>query len=76
MQQPLTPSGAIQLTNLLVETSHFQHEIIEWKAKHLALKEDDTAVENPAYLRKKYWQNFRMHHPELKTKKAANFDAK
>jgi hypothetical protein len=50
--------------------------IIEWKAKHLALKEDDTAVENPAYLGKKYWRNFRKRHPELKTKKAVKFDAK
>ena len=76
MRQPLTPSGAIQLINSLVETSHFQREIIEWKAKHLALKEDDTAVENPAYLGKKYWRNFRKRHPELKTKKAVKFDAK
>ncbi len=44
MHQPLTPSGAIQMINPLVETSHFQREIIEWKAKHLELKEDDTTV--------------------------------
>jgi hypothetical protein len=50
MHQPLTPSGTIQLINSLVETSHFQREIIEWKAEHLALKEDDTAVKNPAHL--------------------------
>ncbi len=76
MRQPLTPSGAIQLINSLVETSYFQREIIEWKAKHLALTEDDTTGENPAYLGKKYWQNFRKWHPEFKTKKAVKFDAK
>jgi hypothetical protein len=38
----------------LGETHHLQHEIIEWKAKHLALREDDTDVENSAFLGKKY----------------------
>ncbi len=46
--QPLTCSGANQLINSLVETSLFQHEIIEWKAECLALTYEDTNIENPA----------------------------
>ena len=76
MHQPLSPSAAIQLINSMVETQLFQHEIIEWKAKHLTLTEDDTDVENPAYLGENYWRIFRKQHPELEAKKAVKIDAK
>jgi hypothetical protein len=43
MRQPLTAHGAISLINLLVETSHLRRDIMQWKAKHLSIVDDDEA---------------------------------
>jgi hypothetical protein len=83
MCQPLTPRGAISLINSLVETSDLRCDIMQWKAKHLSIvddeeEDDETAgiSKNLGYLGKKYWQNFRKQHPEINPKKAVWFVTK
>ncbi len=60
-----------------------RRDIVQWKAKHLSIVDDDedddetTGIsKSTAYLGKKYWQNFRKRHPKIKTKKAVRFDTK
>ena len=56
----------------MIATSNLSDEIVAWKRKHLPGAFDD---ERSGVLGKKYWQNFKKRHPEIKQKKAVRFDA-
>jgi hypothetical protein len=71
MGQPVTPTDALALINSMIATSNLSDEIIAWKRKRLPGAFDD---ERSGVLGKKYWQNFKKRHSELKQKKALRFD--
>ena len=72
MRQPVTTTDAVSLINSMVSTSNLSNEIVEWKKKHLP---GDFESDESAHLGKKYWQNFKKRHPEIKQKKGVRFDA-
>jgi hypothetical protein len=72
MRQPVTPTDALALINSMISTSNLSNAIVAWKKKHLPGTFDD---DRSAVLGKKYWQNFKKRHPEIKQKKAVRFDA-
>ena len=81
MQQPVTPSIAIEMINYMVASNKLQEQIVEWKKKHLPetnkenSSDKDTSTTNPAHVGKKYWRNFIKRHPEIGSKKAVCFDS-
>jgi len=72
MRQPVTATDALALINSMISTSDLSAAVIEWKKKHLPGSFDDDRA---ALLGKKYCQNFKKRHPEIKQKKAVRFDA-
>jgi hypothetical protein len=72
MHQPVTLTDAVSRINSMVSTSNLSNEIVEWKKKHLP---GEFESDESARLGKKYWQNFKKRHPEIKQKKGVRFDA-
>jgi len=66
MRQPVTATDALALINSMISTSDLSASVIEWKKKHLPGSFDDDRA---ALLGKKYWQNFKKRHPEIKQKR-------
>jgi hypothetical protein len=71
MRQPVTVTDAISLINSMISTSNLWNEIVEWKKKHLP---GEFNSDESACLGEKYWQNFKKRQPEIKQKKAVQFD--
>jgi hypothetical protein len=74
LRQPVSCVEDIELANSLIDETHAQVDLVEWKKKHLKMGEIDATFGD---IGTQYWQNFcRRNEDVITAKKAVHFASK